>query len=130
MIVWEHRIWSDRGVDGSSSGIVFYGDRGSLFLRDQYWVVVDDDGKEEEHRGGSGWTQHTRNFLDCVKSRARPNGDIVEGYRSSLLCLLGNIAHRQRGTLEWDSAKGTLSDAESAKLLTRDYRRGFELPTV
>ena len=31
---------------------------------------------------------HTRNFLDCVKSRSKPNADMEIGYHSALPCLL------------------------------------------
>ena len=37
-------------------------------------------------------TAHARNFLDCVKSRQRPNCDVEEGHRSTSYALLANIA--------------------------------------
>src|SRR5262249_60309987 len=37
---------------------------------------------------------HARNFLDCVKSRAKPNCDIETGHRSPTATLPGNIALR------------------------------------
>ena len=71
------------------------------------------------------------NFLDCVRTRKRPNADVEIGYRSTLLCRLGNIAYRQRSTLTWDSSRATLADKTAADgLLAREYRRGFELPVV
>jgi predicted dehydrogenase len=45
---------------------------------------------------------HTRNFLDCVKSRQRPVGDIDIGFHSSLPCLLGLLAIQQGRTFAWD----------------------------
>ena len=43
-----------------------------------------------------------RNFLDCVKSRKRPNGDVVVGHRSALASHLGNIAYLERRRIELD----------------------------
>ncbi len=45
---------------------------------------------------------HARNFLDCVKSRQKPVGDIEIGFHSSLPCLLGVIAIQQGRTIAWD----------------------------
>jgi predicted dehydrogenase len=45
---------------------------------------------------------HTRNFLDCVKSRNKPAGDIEIGFHSSLPCLLAILAIRQGRAMTWD----------------------------
>jgi predicted dehydrogenase len=45
---------------------------------------------------------HVRDFLDCVKSRKRPVGDIEIGFYSSLPCLLGIEAIRQGRAIAWD----------------------------
>lgn len=45
---------------------------------------------------------HARNFLDCIKSRERPVGDIDVGFHSSLPCLLGLLAIQQGRTFAWD----------------------------
>jgi len=69
-------------------------------------------------------TAHTRNFLDCVKSRARPNGDIEEGHRSTSYALLANIALATKARLDWDSQaeRFTNNDAANA-LLDYEYRQ-------
>ena len=45
---------------------------------------------------------HTRNFLDCVKSRQTPVASIDVGFHSTLPCLLGVLAVRQGKTFAWD----------------------------
>jgi len=41
---------------------------------------------------GDGMTgDYVRNFLDCLKSRQRPNADILVRHRSALASHLGNI---------------------------------------
>jgi predicted dehydrogenase len=54
---------------------------------------------------GGGNAPHARNFLDCVKSRARCNCDIETGHRSTTATLLANIALHTRALLEWDAEK-------------------------
>ncbi|PYR90096.1 MAG: hypothetical protein DMF84_21590 [Acidobacteria bacterium] len=46
---------------------------------------------------------HTRNFLDCVKSRRKPNADMEIGYHSALPCLLALESLQQGKPLGWDS---------------------------
>ena len=66
---------------------------------------------------------HTRNFLDCVKSRNRPNCDVEEGHRSTTYALLANIALATRSRLEWDSQAERFTNNEAANaLLDYEYR--------
>jgi hypothetical protein len=71
---------------------------------------------------------HVRNFLDCMKSRARPNGDILEGHLTAVMCHLGNISTRLGRTLRWDAGKEeVMGDAEAHSWLMRDYRGAWKL---
>lgn len=45
---------------------------------------------------------HVKNFLDCVKTRKRPNGDVYIGHRSAQASHLGNIAYVQKRQLNFD----------------------------
>ncbi len=45
---------------------------------------------------------HWDNFLECIKTRARPIGDIETCVRSTATRLLANLALRHNATLEWD----------------------------
>lgn len=47
---------------------------------------------------------HTRNFLDCVKSRRKPNSDMEIGYYSALPALLALESLEQGRTIGWDAA--------------------------
>jgi len=46
--------------------------------------------------------EHVRNFLDCVKSRKTPNGDVYVGHRSAQASHLGNLAWEQKRRLRFD----------------------------
>jgi hypothetical protein len=54
------------------------------------------------------------NFLDCVKSRAKCNCDILDGHLSTSATVIGNIAHRTRSFLEWDAKTEKFTDNASA----------------
>jgi predicted dehydrogenase len=45
---------------------------------------------------------HIQNFLDCVRSRQRPNGDVLIGHRSAQASHLGNISYMQKRRIDFD----------------------------
>jgi len=45
---------------------------------------------------------HVENFLDCMRTRQRPNGDVLVGHRSAQASHLGNIAYVQKRRLRFD----------------------------
>jgi predicted dehydrogenase len=45
---------------------------------------------------------HMQNFLDCVKSRKLPNGDVLIGHRSAQASHLGNISYMQKRRIDFD----------------------------
>jgi predicted dehydrogenase len=127
-IVWEHRMWSKHGEEGSDFGIAFYGDAGTLIVDSKGWHVA--DGPEAGGKATEGQAAHVKNFLDCVKARKAPNADIEIGHASTRLCLMGNIAHRLGRKLTWDAATESFGkDAEANALLSREYSRRFEMPS-
>jgi predicted dehydrogenase len=127
-LVCEHRIWSDHPTDGSRFGVSFLGDKGTLVIDDKGWRVEQGDGAKGPARE-EGQAKHVQNFLDCVKSRQRPNADIETGHLSTRLCLLGNIAHRTGKKLTFDAASESFHDAVADALLSREYSSRFEMPS-
>lgn len=82
---------------------------------------------------GDGWIArpHIQNWLDCIKSRKRPNADVEIGHRSISVCHLVNITRELNRKLTWDpAAEKFVGDDEANKLLDRPRRAGFELPEV
>ena len=45
---------------------------------------------------------HVNNFLDCVRTRKLPNGDVLIGHRSAQASHLGNIAYEQKRRIDFD----------------------------
>lgn len=127
-ITWEGRSWSKRGFEGSMFGIAFYGEKGSIILDGSGYKIYDTQDKEISRGSGSGSdAPHQQNFLDCIRSGKRPNADIEEGHKSTLLCHLGNIAYRTGHTLHLDPKTGhILDDKKASALWRREYRKGWE----
>ena len=77
----------------------------------------------------SNTDNHIRNWLDCIRNRQKPNGDVEIGHRSATVCHLGNIARWAGRKLQWDPVKETfVGDDEANRYLDRTRRKGYELP--
>lgn len=77
----------------------------------------------------SGLTQlyrsddHTRNFLDCMRSRELPICDVETGHRSATVCHLGNLVARLGRPVKWDPATESCpGDPEAQGMIDRPYR--------
>ena len=58
---------------------------------------------ERDKPGIDGLTfDHVKNFLECVRTRQRPYGDVLIGHRSAQASHLGNIAYVQKRRLDFD----------------------------
>jgi predicted dehydrogenase len=132
-LVWEHRMWSKHGTEKLGFGIAFYGDKGTLLVDAKGYRIEDPDspGKPSESEPATGTAgSHIQNFLDCVKSREKPNADIEIGHMSTRLCHMGNIAQRVGRRLSFDAATESFrNDPDANKLLGREYSRRFEMPS-
>ena len=72
--------------------------------------------------------QHIRNFLDCVKSRAKCNCDLETGLRSTSFAHLANLAMATRSRIEWDPIKERVTNNEKLnKSLQYEYRAPWKL---
>lgn len=71
---------------------------------------------------------HARNFLDCMRSRAKPNADVEIGHRSTTFSLLANISLSVGQRLEWDAEQERFANSEEAnQLLHYEYRKPWVL---
>lgn len=79
-------------------------------------------------KGSMDTALHTRNFLDCVKSRAKCTCDIEIGHRSTSATLIANIALRTKSYLEWDGKTERFTNNEAAnRYLRYKYRTPYKL---
>jgi len=148
-----------RGSHRDPVGSEFFGTEGSLFISRSKWLVIPslkrrqvDDPEHpgqkkaiEEKRttaieksGSDSGVPHAINFLECVRSPnvAELHCPIEVGHRIATACHLGNIALRLRKRIWWNREKELITledgtpDSTANVYLTREYRKGYELPTV
>jgi hypothetical protein len=79
-------------------------------------------------KGTESTVLHARNFLECIKSRAKCNADILTGHLSTSATLLGNIALKTESHLKWDGHSERFTNNEAAnKWLQYKYRSPYKL---
>jgi predicted dehydrogenase len=111
-------------------GITFHGDEGTLAISDQLngYIVYDKADKVAKTVSGAGGdAEHIEDFVACIRSGGRPRADIEEGVKSTLLCHLGNIAHRVGRSIRLDpKTHQIVGDHDAAALWGREYEKGWE----
>ncbi len=95
------------GVTGA--GIEFCGTQGRLYIDRQkyeYYTVGKNVKPVVVKAAPEDMTlDHVKNFLDCVRSRKLPNGDVLIGHRSAQASHLGNLAYMQKRRLAFDTVR-------------------------
>lgn len=126
-ITWEG-LSCNRLPSGKYADVIFFGERGSLLIAGAGYVIYGTDGRELRRVTGQGGdASHFRNFLDTIRTGGRPHSDIEGGAKSTLLCHLGNIAHRVGRALSCDPANGHIrNDRQAMDLWRREYAKGWE----
>jgi predicted dehydrogenase len=94
------------GVKGAA--IELCGTKGRLHIsRGGFTFTSAERGAQPETvKAGRDLTEaHVENFLECVRSRRRPNGDVLVGHRSAQASHLGNIAYVEKRRIKFDPGR-------------------------
>ncbi len=74
---------------------------------------------------------HLQNWLDCIKTREKPNSDVETGHRSVSVCHMANITRFLNRKLKWDPVQEQfIGDQEANTWVSRPRRKGYELPEI
>lgn len=140
---WEGRSCNGKQVEGSSVGVVFYGEKGSVLipsgnsftlfdLQGKVVKVVNDEYKVDPRDLSNPSEQidalHIKNMFDAIINGSPLNSGVESGHKSTLLVQLGNISQRVGRSLDTDPKNGhILHDREAARLWSRSYEKGWEM---
>jgi len=134
LLSYEMRLWTPYRYNDETEGAILYGDKGYIVIGNRRWRAFDPGGKVlSQGAGENGGASHMRNFLDCMRSRKRPNADLeTVGHPSSILCHSANVSWRLGRQVTLDpKTELFLNDAEANALRTRPiYRKPWELPRI
>lgn len=120
-------VYPDQKVNPANSIPVFKGHPVGGPVREtvtpEAWVQA----KKEAGSSDQQFDSHVRNFLDCIKSRARPVADVEGGHQVTTACHLANLSLRIGRKLKWDSeTEQILGDPEANAMLERPYRKPWD----
>ena len=95
------------GIRGE--GIEFCGTQGKLYIdRSRYEYLPAARGAKPVEVKGPAYDftlDHVKNFLECCRTRKKPNCDVYDGHRSAMASHLGNISYVQKRRLNFDPAR-------------------------
>lgn len=90
----------------------------------QFWTTPEVDTNGDAIKD---YARHTRNFIDCVKSRKQPISDLESGHQVATVCHLSNLSLRTGRKLTWDAAKEEIvGDEQANAMLVRPYRAPWD----
>ncbi len=118
----------------NSTKIEIYGTTGKMYVGRMGggWQVYDKDRQIVAQESGLfPLKAHLGNFIDCIRTRHQPNGNIVEGHKSATLVHLANLSYRAgKKQLYFSGENETITNDQKAReLAAGTYRKGFEIPT-
>jgi predicted dehydrogenase len=140
-MIWEHAVGINGGPYNRDHGVAFIGNLGTLVVDRGKWEIFPEIENNEyktpavpvQSRGGNdgGLDTHTRNFIDCIKSRQKPNCDVWTAANTAINAHLGNIAFKAGRKVYWDAQKMAFKDDKEANMLVKaNYQNGWKLPNI
>jgi predicted dehydrogenase len=107
----------------------FFGSEASLIIDRAGFTVTPEIGKAgEEESFRTPESNHAATFIENLRQRKRPFGDVEDGHYSTLPGHLLNIAYLTGRTIRWDGEnERVIDDPEANELVTRPYRAPWTL---
>jgi predicted dehydrogenase len=132
-VFWKHRIWGAAEYTPEiANGILFYGEKGTVFVTDRRWVAIPKDPNKEriEHEVSADMgAKHMAEFLTAVRTDGQGGCTMLEGYRSTATVKLAMIAYDVGARIMWDDRAERIVDHPQANaLLKREYRAPWKHP--
>jgi predicted dehydrogenase len=140
---WEGRSCNGKNIEGSSVGVLFYGEKGSMLIPSGNSYTIFDlqskvvkevkeqyktDARDLSNPSEQIDALHIQNMFDGIKNGDPLHSDVDSGYKSTLLVQLGNISQRVGRSLNIDPANGhILKDKEASGFWSRSYEKGWEM---
>ncbi len=130
-LIFEMRLWSRSYPYNVDSGAEYYGTKGRMFLSKRGKLEVFDDRNRriENPQPASPahlhQEDHYADFIDAIQTNRAPQAEIEDGFRSTALCNLGNLANRLGRSIQLDIDRQVIiGDDEANSMLARHYRDG------
>lgn len=122
---------------GFQNGVMFQGSKGKFLVNrgklvgkpveDLKQKPLSEDALSNVYNGNIP-KAHMHNFMECVKTRAKPVSDVESHHRMLSVCHAANIALRLNRKLVYDPrAEQFLDDRQANTFIEREQRKGYEI---
>ncbi|MCX6624715.1 MAG: gfo/Idh/MocA family oxidoreductase, partial [Acidobacteria bacterium] len=132
--IWEHQLLGGVGIGGRPHGLNFSGSDATLILDAKGWEVIPEAKKNvpaiqvKAAPVDDSRYRHVGNFLDCTRSRKDPVENADVGHFVTSVALLGNVALRTGGRIDWDPVNERAKDNPKADaIIHKEYRAPWKL---
>jgi predicted dehydrogenase len=134
-VIWRHRMYgAAEFAPEVSNGIFLYGEKETVFVTDDRWVVVP-KGRGQQHKVTQAQadmgTAHMAAFLTALRTRNAPESLVTpaDAQLSTSTVKLAMIAYESGSKVTWNAATAQIEDnPAAARLLKRDYRAPWKHP--
>lgn len=134
LLTYESRTANPMPMFGQGAATSIHGSEATLIVRrGGCYVVPNNNSKveamtfEKDAAMNEMNAPHWKNFIECIKTRARPTSDIETCVRSSTVCILANLSMRYKTWLDWDEANWTVRQSNVRPHLKAKYRSPWKL---
>jgi predicted dehydrogenase len=132
-------LGSFQEMDGGDCGNSFFGTKGMYVVGKGFFTYK--QGKMEQREAipvpadaaAKGEREDAfKRFVNAVRSRKQEDApmSVLDAHISCAHCHLANTAFRLGRSLEFDPKTERFKDSDANKYLSRDYRKGFEVPQL
>jgi predicted dehydrogenase len=134
LLTYESRTANPMPMFGHGAATSIHGTEGTLIVnRGGCYVTPNEKSPiaavtfEKDREMSEMNVAHWKNFIECIRTRARPVSDIETCVRSSTPCILANLSMRHRTWLDWDEANWTVKQDHVRPFLRAKYREPWKL---
>jgi predicted dehydrogenase len=135
---WENRNYAGNRQEGPAVGCYFYGTEGVLHLGwTDGWTFYPVNNKKEiihvdpvlHEPDQQNIKELWADFLKVIESKGQTINPMINGQLATNISLLAMVSAKAGRSIEWDGDKQeVINDPEANKLLSREYRKGYEYP--
>jgi predicted dehydrogenase len=134
LLTYESRTANPMPMFGQGAATSIHGTEATLVVnRGGCWLVPNKGSKVEAQTYENDQEMrdlnipHWKNFIECVKTRAKPTSDIETCVRSSTACILANLSMRHKTWIDWDETNWTVKQNHIKPFLKAKYRAPWKL---
>jgi predicted dehydrogenase len=134
LLTYESRTANPMPMFGQGAATSIHGTEGTLIVKRGGCYVIPNEGSkitaqtyEKDPVMNEMNGPHWKNFIECMKTRARPMSEIETCVRSSTVCLLANLSMRHKSWLDWDETNWTVRQNAVKPFLKAKYRAPWKL---